>query len=345
MANGEFDVRGIAGAPGETMTMLYHILISTMVAVLAAGVDEAPGKMKAEVGEAVRGYGTPRSWDVNGRPADGNDTPTVNAVVDRYGLDVLPELRPFMQEPDRSVQSGVSSALDLLARKAETPDERKQLADEVLRWFCDPKCQEIVVLVKIADEIGSQYYSDELKDGLHDRLAASLEKSYGQERVYLVRMAGIVDLKEALPLLGEQAFKEFPHDQSIVKAFGGGGRLHWDALRARARMGVKEDIQLCLQFAEATTDQAILAGFIFEQLAYLRQPEIVEYLKPFAFRDDAAVKAEHDIVEALYCDKAVEALAYMIEGFPLQPGLPPMEGDVERCREWLRNHPKYTLRR
>ena len=326
--------------------MLYHILISTMVAVLAAGADEAPGKMKAELGEAVRGYGTPRAWDVNGRPADGNNTPTVQDIVDRYGFEVLPELRPFMEDPDGSIQSGVANALNHMVKKAETPNERKQLADEVLRWFCDPKCQEMKVLVHRADEIGSQYFSDKFKDDLYERLVASFEKPYGQERNIVALMAGVVGLKEALPVLGKVALKETDDIEAFVSTKRKWlGSLRWDALRARARMGVKEDIQLCIRVVKTTPDQGKLAGVSFEQLAYVRQPEIVEYLKPYAFRDDAAVETKGDMIGYLYCGVAIKALACMLDEFPLEAGHYPSLEDIEICREWLRDHPKYTLRR
>ena len=319
--------------------MVCHILACSMLTVLAAGAEEAP----PDLAEAMSQSLSLKNMKASERPAD---AVWPAQMGENHGLALVPHLRRYMENQEKGIQFSVIEAMSGIKRACETPAQRRQLVDELVRWFCLPGCREPRRIVGVLDEMRAEDFSDSAKEALCARLVESMEKPRLVDERSAALAVGIADVRKALPLLAKQSFKKTDDVQSIASA----GRrwfdsVRWHWLRARARMGVEEDILLCIRLVEAMPKECDRATLMFEQLAYVRQPEIVEHLKSYAFRDDVAVQAEGDILGTLYCEKAIEALAYMIEGFPLEPGRSCYGDRIEECREWLRNHPKYTLRR
>jgi hypothetical protein len=56
-------------------------------------------------------------------------------------------------------------------------------------------------------------------------------------------------------------------------------------LRARARMGVKEDILRCIDLVESHPDEDYRVTWLLHGLSYVRQPEVINYLQKYLNSD------------------------------------------------------------
>jgi hypothetical protein len=109
----------------------------------------------------------------------------------------------------------------------------------------------------------------------------------------------------------------------------------WAALRARARMGVKEDIARCIELVESHPDEDYRVESLLNELSYVRQPEVVDYLHTYLKSDKLEAYKGIDVVRSTYAQYAAIALGRMLCGFPWKKDFPPKPEMIERCREWM----------
>jgi hypothetical protein len=114
------------------------------------------------------------------------------------------------------------------------------------------------------------------------------------------------------------------------------GTLVWAALRARARMGVKEDIQRCIELVEARPNEDYKVGKPLRDLAYVRQPEVVDYIYYEYLKSDRKTAGDPPCVPPVtYASRAAWALSQMVRGFPSEWGRGAGPATIERCRKWM----------
>jgi hypothetical protein len=64
-----------------------------------------------------------------------------------------------------------------------------------------------------------------------------------------------------------------------------GGSVAWAAAKARARMGVKEEIEFCINLVEGFPDEEYRVKSLLRDLSYVRQPEVIVYLRKYLSSD------------------------------------------------------------
>jgi hypothetical protein len=109
----------------------------------------------------------------------------------------------------------------------------------------------------------------------------------------------------------------------------------WDALRARARMGVREDIRRCIEMAESHPDPLYKAARLFGELAYLCQPEVIGYLQKYLYIDERPAPWKGDMVVYSYANYAGVALLQMLQDAPVRAYSAPLPRDIVKLREWM----------
>ena len=324
--------------------MLVRVLVPMMLAALTAEPVELPDNFDVRVRETLR---------LDRVPPPERPLAAISAeeMGKQYGLALIPYLRPHMEhvQGHESLQFPVFVAMSGIQRACETEAEHQQLVDEMVRWLCDTQQPPSGNIAKLLRRMSSMHFSEDAKKKLLEELAKAVTDTayYGYKLKHLILIIGVADIPEALPLLAQKAYKPTDDPKEIL------AKIHiatwpyaWDAPRARARMGVKEDIELCIKVVDATEDKRDLTSHLFGHLTYIRRPESVEYAKTYLFSDEIVDYDAKDIVEATYARVATGALAGMLEGFPIEPGhFPITDEDIAKCREWMRGRAEYTLRR
>ena len=98
----------------------------------------------------------------------------------------------------------------------------------------------------------------------------------------LIRFCGIANIHEELPrlqklLIDESEYKAKTAPQPGIKKWY--YTLGWNARLARARMGVKEDIERCIQLVEAEENATERVLRLLPDVGYIRQSKAIKCLK------------------------------------------------------------------
>ena len=243
----------------------------------------------------------------------------------------------------------VCVAMAGIQKTCETETECRQFVDELVCWLCDAKRPPSTDIARLLKRMSSKDFSQDAKKKLLEELRdAVTDREYGgYSRRNLYMIIGVADIPETLPLLAQKAYKPADDPKEIV------AKIHlstwpsaWDALKARARMGVKEDIELCIRVVDATEDKRDLACYLARHLSYIRQPEIVEYFRPYLYSEEVVDYDARDVADSTYAGMAAGALSAMVEGFPVDTsGFSGKDEYIRRAREWMRDRTDFTFRR
>ena len=319
--------------------MLYRVTISTLLAALtlsAASQDEVASKLRRSM-ELV--YAKPSA-----RPPA---TPWPGELGAEYGLDLLPHLCPYMEADNLKVQFQVVTAIGGILSTCRELKERQQVVDGLTQWFCNPKCLAQPYIEELLSKVRSEDFSESARTALFEELreAQADAKRHPGALNTCILVVGTADVREALPVLADGAYKSSDDVETILATrTGWRSSCAWAALRARARMGVEEDIELCLRFARAFPDRDEHARFLSKDLAYVRQPQVVEYIRPFLFSDHLEdVGGSIDVTPQSEGQWAATALGQMLEGFPWTRDFSPGESALEECRAWMKGRTEYSL--
>jgi hypothetical protein len=107
-------------------------------------------------------------------------------------------------------------------------------------------------------------------------------------------------------------------------------------------MGVAEDVRRCLELAESHRDSYYKMRFLFKELAYIRQPEVVSYLQKYLYNDECPPPWERTTAYS-YATSATAALSKMLEGAPVQADGVPSSDDVAKLRQWMAKQTEWKL--
>ena len=275
--------------------------------------------------------------------------PRVDDIGREHGLALLPHLRPYMEADDSKMQFRAVVAMSGVLSVCDEPKERRQLVEDLSRWFCDPKCLVVPSIARLLRGVRAEDFSEGAKTallkGLQEAQAEAEATHYRARYNVCILVVGMADIKEALPVLAQEAYK--PSDE-VEKTVAAGtqwrGTSAWAALKARARMGIKEDIELCIRFAEAYPDRDDRAPDLLKHFSYVRQPEMVEYIRPFLFSDHLYdVGDSIDMIAVSEGQWAAAALGQMLEGFPWTMDSPASKSALEECRAWMKGRTEYSI--
>ncbi len=285
-------------------------------------------------------------WKVYAR--EPNDRVAVNAVrsmtfllqhapdpADRGKVvDCLTELTRESYEKD--IRVNVGNYLLTFARTGDFADPARQVLQELMSDILGGTCryhsaciEEIVLLVGLADMRSQLPGLQELIERWGRRLGQAR-----QENLDWAWENKVADLygERTLQVRRERRHKTTYWQDSAL----------WAAWRARARMGVAEDIRRCLELAESHPDPYYKVRVLFQQLAYVRQPEVVSYLQKYLYIDECPPPWE-GATSLRYATCAAAALSKMLEGAPVQAGGVPSDDDVARLREWMSRQTEWKI--
>ncbi|MBN2181412.1 MAG: hypothetical protein JW715_05825 [Sedimentisphaerales bacterium] len=163
-----------------------------------------------------------------------------------------------------------------------------------------------------------------------------------------VWLCGIADLQEEMPrleklMINEVAYNKDPNMRYAPKWYYTTG---WAARLARARMGVKEDIEICVSLIEEEIDKN--NNFqLLDKLGYIRRPEAIKSLKKYLDSDKRLPRINENTPGSPYADYVLDILIDSLENFPIEkkPGRGYRSEQIETARKWMSKQSKWIIRR
>jgi hypothetical protein len=259
----------------------------------------------------------------------------VQELVKTYGYQVVPAAEPYLSDSEVRVRLRATSLIRRAALMSSDKQERQRIIEKLLDHGTKNPGREDGILEDLLSFQAADF-SEAAKEVLQKELSTSPEYT-------TILLVGAADVKPSLPALkaivneANEPLRPFHvgRKQSHTLAFA--------ALMARARMGVKKDTQRCIQMVEAHPDERYRVVHLLDRLSYIRQPEVVEYIKKYLFIDKPEEPPSKGRSTMSYAQRAAMALAKMLRGFPGNPEYGGNQKTIEECRKWMPKQKKWNI--
>ncbi len=271
--------------------------------------------------------------------------PTSNAkIAEKYGVKLLPYLEQYRKDASDRVRWQAYALLWFLGKDSDDPELRQDIVHKLVEGMNDESPVRRVVPLRWLFSFKAKDFSDASKALIHEML---MVKDPTRDARDAILLAGVADMKFELPLLKKLIVEDELRPTKNRYLYG---TISWAALKARARMGVQEDINRCIELVESHPDEEERVVSLLKNISYVRQPQVVEYLwgylnsekklPPWQPGPDARP------IPMPYAPRAAEALAQMLPDFPLREYKGKeytYKGMIERYREWMLEQKEWEI--
>ncbi len=294
-------------------------------------------------------------------------------IEEKYGTTLFPYLEDYFEDSNENVRwhsYHSYASIAYVGIDANDVFSRRRIVYKLLTRLRDDES------VKNKQYLGSRLLqfttANDFNNDANGVLSQLLSKILSGERLYsqrdIVLLIGVADMKSELPRLQElmenieEKLKK-DHENEIESLRSRIGKrkdplgifdrrlkkqywqntLFWHALRARARMGVEEDISRCIELVQLHPDEDYRVSFLLKELAYIRQPEVVDYLYTYLKSDKLGRYGGHDVIRRSYAQRSAMALATMLRDFPGSKSYGGNPERIERCRLWMSEQAKWDI--
>lgn len=303
----------------------YQAVVAVIISAvfcwpIASQSAETAGKnVKDAIEEIVRGRRRGEMYTVD-----------CNRLIEDYGFSVVEESEKYLSDPNKGVRRFSRGLLLAAGIQSKKPDERQRVVEKLLANYLRPGVRDKRFISK---QILRYFMSTDYSQKSKQIIEADFLSGPSPTTILLV---GAADMNSLVPELE----KVVDDVNEPLKVWGGSKkhRLAWAALRARARMGMKEDVQRSIQLVESYPRERIRVSRLLWRISYIRQPEVVEYFQKYLF-SDKSVPHDFDRVGIPYSVYATSALRQMLRDYPGRRDAPTVfwtEDEVERFRTWMK---------
>ncbi len=261
----------------------------------------------------------------------------IQELVETYGYQVVPAAEPYLWDSELHVRLGAAMLIRAAGLTSTDKLERQSVVEKLLDYgLKNPERKDGTFKDLLSFQAAD--YSEAAKQVLQTELSTSPEYT-------TILLAGAADVNSALPVLRRivddvneplEPFRIDNRKRSHALAFA--------ALMARGRMGVKEDTQRCIEVVESHPDERFRVVVLLERISYVRQPEVVEYLKKYLFTDKIEPGPETQL-RMSYAQRTAMVLAEMLRGFPGKRDGVAGPKTMECCRKWMSEQTTWNIRR
>jgi hypothetical protein len=290
----------------------------------------------------------------------------VDDMAKKYGLALVPYLDEYAADPNKLVRWSAYRSMFLLGLDVNDVAARQKIVDKFVTAVRDDVYNG-GFLANWLLGFTSADFSEASQELVREFLAGALERGNRHLRRNIILLAGVARLRSELGalerfILGEEVklrqkhsaymqgvrdeiarhgewqqlskYRKKVYSRMLAKQYWQNS-LMWAALRARARMGVKEDIERCIELVRSHPDEDYRVVWLLRELSYVRQPEVVDYLYEYLKSDKMEEYKGRDVKPTSYAQRAAMALGEMLRGFPHKKNYGPDKETIERCRKWM----------
>ncbi len=157
-----------------------------------------------------------------------------------------------------------------------------------------------------------------------------------------VLICGVANIQEELPHLKELLVDELEYEKRTREPWW--FQLSWNARLARARMGVEEDIEMCIDMIEHEVDSTNTFELL-GSLGYIRQPQAIESLKRYLESDLRLPQVKLTVPGERYASYVTHILADCLSNFPIEKreGRGYTMEEIELCRKWMSEQTEWKI--
>lgn len=223
---------------------------------------------------------------------------------------------------------------------------RKEVVDILVMHCSDQnvgrRCYEYLIR-----EFQAKDFSKSSKDIIKQKLHNDPSSEYEYNRI--IRLSGMANMQDQVPRLNEVIAERTKKLESIKPT-----EIPWYLTRiwevrlAKARMGVKEDIDWCVsKIKEEIDTNPRFSNLLFDDLGYIRHPESVELLKEYFLSDRNLPPTE---VEESFTNYLMPIMRQNLVGFPELREIQDKtrsftQEEIQTCKEWVKSQDELKIKK
>ncbi|MHC4154350.1 MAG: hypothetical protein ACYST6_05445 [Planctomycetota bacterium] len=292
----------------------------------------------------------------------------VDDIVEKYGPALIPYIDDYSTDPCDKVRWHAYVLVWRIGLDANDLQVRQKIVTGLVRGVRDDAYNS-GYLAHWLLRFASTDFSEASRQAVRDVLVRAMAESRAEPREDIILLAGVADLKSELPRLKQfidehegrlkqqheqnlaewaQTVEKMPERRqarfadSLLKQYWQNS-LVWAALRARARMGVEEDIARCIALVESHADEDYRVAWLLKEVSYVRRPEVVDYLHKYLKSEKVRESKGRDTVVGTYAQHAAKGLAQMLRGFPGRKDIGGDKETIELRRKWMREQKEWDI--
>jgi len=218
-----------------------------------------------------------------------------NEAVKKFGYDLLKSAHFYYKKPEVNTQ-----VVNVLVKSMGSKNRRRALDNSA--W--------------LLKHHKSSDFSEDAKAQLKQHFEETIKHPHGRHTGYTILLVGLVDMKTEMGRLQDVADSVNEPSKIVGSRIWKSHRNVFAALQALARMGDKNAIDRCIAIVDSETDEFLKVSVLLSSIAYIRQPEAVEYIKKYLYSYKWDPYAGPCVIGISYTERAAQYLEKMIVGFP-----------------------------
>lgn len=222
-----------------------------------------------------------------------------------------------------------------LARQNKSTRIRQQVCENLVKTLVGPKRPFRLPAFKWLMTFDESYFSETSKNIIRGELS---KDKPDRDMIFL---CGIANISEELPRLETLLIDEFEYREKARHPIW--YRTHGFAARlARARMGVQEDIEKCIQLID--TAHLTYKLELLHLIGYIRQPEAIRYLHT-CLNSNEYMPPDHDVPRRDLSRRAMHALTLCLSDFPVEYHEHRIysRGKIDLSRNWMDQQTEWKI--
>lgn len=250
---------------------------------------------------------------------------------------ILDVLAPYENDPEWSVRHTNHLIIASLADIHPSPKIRQEVATRLVKAALNKADGSAGTLLM---EFRERDFNDTSKNIIREYISKDTAGTL------VVKLCGIANIKESLPRLEKLLIDEVKYQNDPNMKYGTPWyyTTEWHARLARARMGVKEDIDKCVNLIEREIN-INKKWQLLDNLGYIRQPKAIESLKKYTLSNLRLPSTTDKKEGELYASYIINILADNLENFPIpkreQRGY--KQDQIELCRKWMSEQKEWKI--
>jgi len=258
---------------------------------------------------------------------------------DANATEVLAVLSSYQNDPCWPVRHLAFRYAVWLAELQPQPATRSEVVKQLLQGF-----------IKGADRQAANWLLTFKAEDFSGESKALIRQSLAKERPSrgIVLVCGVACMEDQLPILEKMLIDEMKPQAKVERQHGGITWYYtrgWAARLARARMGVKEDINKCLELVETVEDLDRRVITLLRDVGYIRQQEAIEHLQKYLESDKRLSPVSPPVPGKPVASCVLDILIDCLKDFPVvrKPGRGYKAEQIEQARQWMKQQKQWNI--
>jgi hypothetical protein len=252
---------------------------------------------------------------------------------------VLAVLAPYEKDPQWSVRHMAHIIIARVANMHPVTEIRQEVARRLLEAEFNATDRGAVTLLM-------NFTAKDFNSGAREMIRQALARENISRHHVLI--CGVANIEEELPHLKELLIDEIEY-QAKTKRRGKKWyyTVGWAARLARARIGVKEEINKCIELVDAEKDFHARVTRLLHDTGYIRQPAAITYLQGYLESDQRLSAVSPPIPGEPVSSYVMSILAECLRNYPVKrrEARGYAQEEIDLCRKWMAQQTTWDVRR